>query len=279
VRLLVSLHSLCRHFCGPVTILFEGGPSHFLCRKIAHAFEADFQEWDAEIPAGRHAAYLAKTRYHLGTPYATTVALDADTLVTGPIDELFEAADDASFCVAQLGAWTTETRAISRRIRAWNPWLAEWIEPALTFGPAINCGVVAFRRDATLYADWFRLASLGRETFIPDEVCCQIMLHCYLHRILDGRWNRSCRHDDPEAPDTRIVHFHGRKHCRPELPFHGSLWVAEFFRVLAQNSAGVQSWFPAGDRMLIKFLRWLRQRERANQDETFEKEAGRSEIG
>jgi hypothetical protein len=180
--------------------------------------------------------------------------LDADTLIVGPIDELFEAAERDAFCVAPLGAWRSDGRTIGGRIRTWSPWLPDDIEPALRFGPAINCGVVVFQRDARILRDWLSLALPGRDTFIPDEVCCQVILHRYRHGLLDTRWNRSCKYDDANHPDTRIIHFHGRKHCRPGLPYHGERWVEQFRRVSSANLAGVRGWLPAGDRTLARFL-------------------------
>lgn len=254
VRLLVSLFSLRQHYAGPVTILSEGDDSHDLCRRIGDALGAAVLTWDCGVPPGTNRAYLAKTRYHLGTPFDTTLALDSDTLVVGAVDEIFDWARKDSFCVAQLGNWQTSGPVISQRLREWSAVAPSAVESALAFGPAINCGVVVFTRDASLCREWPEMAVLGREFFIPDEVCCQLLLPRHPHRILDGRWNRSCKHDDPDLPDTRIIHYHGRKHCRKGLPFHGAKWVAVFQKVLDQNLAGVREWMPAGDRMLRQFL-------------------------
>jgi len=264
VRLLVSLYSLRQHYSGPVTILSEGDESHALCGRIADALGAELKEWDCGVPSGTNRAYLAKTRYHLGTPYETTIALDSDTLVVGEISELFGLAEQHGFCVARLGNWSTHGRIISKRIRGWGQHWPELIPSALKFGPAINCGVVAFRQDAALCADWLHFALPGRESFIPDEVCCQILLHRHPHHILDGQWNRSCKHDDPDKPDTRIIHYHGKKHCRPGLPYHGQKWMAVYEEVVAQNVAAIRSWTPSGDRMLAR----LHQAQRKQQSNT-----------
>jgi hypothetical protein len=262
VRLLVSLASLREHYDGPVTILSDGDESHALCAKIAPALGAEWRAWTPPICPGRNATYLAKTLYHQASPYETTLCLDSDTLIVGPVEELFASAEQESFVVAHFAGWRTDGSIIGGRLRAWQPYLPDYVEEALRFGPAINCGVVGFRRDAALLRDWLRLALPGRETFIPDEVCCQIILHRYPHAIVDAGWNRSCKHDDPDAPGTRIIHYHGRKHCRPGLPFAGAKWVAAFDQVCEGNLAGVCDWTPAGDRMLRKFLRGQKQRRR-----------------
>jgi hypothetical protein len=255
VRLLVSLYSLRRHYDGPVTILSEGEESHPLCKKIGAALNAEILEWDCEVPSGKNRVFLAKTRYHTITPYDATVALDTDTLILGGIDELFEQAEQATFCVAQIADWKTQGPKITSRIKAWETFMPEWMEGAIDFGPAINCGVVAFTKDALLYQDWHRLALLGRETFIPDEVCCQVILHRYPHCILSGIWNHSCIHDHRPLDATRIIHYHGRKHCRIGLPHHGAKWMAAFDEVCSKNIAGINEWLPAGDRMLRRFLK------------------------
>ncbi|MDP1591750.1 MAG: class I SAM-dependent methyltransferase [Prosthecobacter sp.] len=259
VRLLVSLASLRKHYAGPVTILSEGEASHLLCEPIGEALNAEVKRWDSGVKPGKNAPFLAKTRLHLGTPYETTVALDSDTLVVGPIDELFLRAERGMFCVAQLGSWKTSGRIIQGRLRKWADILPDDLEAAIQFGPAINTGVMAFCQEASLFEEWHEVAEQGREHFIPDEVSCQMLLHRHPHRILDGRWNRSCRHDDPDLPDTRIIHYHGRKHCRSGLPFHADKWVAAYEAVVRQNLAGIRSWTPAGDRQLIRHLKERRK--------------------
>ncbi len=254
-RLLVSLASLREHYKGPVTLLSEGEASHPLCEKIGGALDAEVVRWESGVKPGKNAPFLAKTRLHLGTPYQTTVALDSDTLVVGPIDELFVLAERGMFCVAQLGKWRTQGRIIQARLRKWADILPDDLDAASQFGPAINTGVMAFCKGASIFKEWHDVAEQGREHFIPDEVSCQMMLHRHKHRILDGRWNRSCRHDDPDLPETRIIHYHGRKHCRPGLPFHSDKWVAAYDEVMRKNLADLSEWAPAGDRQLARHVK------------------------
>lgn len=263
VRLLVSLASLRRHYAGPVTILSEGEVSHLLCDKIGGALNARVQRWESGVSPGKNAPFLAKTRLHLGTPYETTIALDSDTLVTGSIDELFEMAEESEFCVAQFAGWKTTGRIIQRRLRQWADILPADLDAALRFGPAINTGVTAFRKNASIFEEWYTAAEKGREQFIPDEVSCQMLLHRHPHRILDGCWNRSCRYDNPDLPATRVVHYHGRKHCRKGLPFHAARWVASYEEAWRQNLADVKTWGPAGDRQLARHLKTVRKSEGA----------------
>src|ERR1700677_386889 len=80
VRLLVSIHSLRQFYDGPITILSEGSDSHEICFMIGEALAVEVKKWNCRVPEGKNRAFLAKTRYHLGSPYLTTVVLDADTL-------------------------------------------------------------------------------------------------------------------------------------------------------------------------------------------------------
>jgi hypothetical protein len=254
VRLLISLKSLRDHYAGPVAILSEGGDTGEICSLIGKALMAEMIEWNCGVPEGKNRRYLAKTRYHLGSPYDTTIALDADTLVVGEIDELFQEAEQAEFCVAQFANWKSRHGIIQKRLRMWEAIRSFDINPAVNFGPAINCGVVAFRKGASFYCDWFKMAMQGRDLFIPDEVCCQLTLYRYPHRILDRKWNCSCKYDDPSIPDTRIIHYHGGKHCCPGLPFQGKRWFNEFKAVIDCDLASITKWMPAGDVTLRRFL-------------------------
>jgi hypothetical protein len=255
VRLLVSICSLRNFYSGPVTILLEGDDSLGICSRIGTATNADIQAWSSGIPDGKNRHLLAKTRYCSGSPYDTTVAIDSDTLVVGAIDELFHLAEESEFCVAQFANWRSNDGLVGKRIREWQGIHPLDIEHALDFGPAINCGVIAFKKRAAFCQDWRRLALPGRELFIPDEVSCQVTLHRYPHRIVDQRWNRSCKYDNPDKPDTRIIHYHGEKHCRPGLPFHGGKWLQELEAAYEQNVASLKEWIPAGDHTLDRFRR------------------------
>jgi hypothetical protein len=102
--------------------------------------------------------------------------------------------------------------------------------------------------------DWFGMAFKGRELFIPDETCCQLMVPQYPHVIADHRFNCSYKYDNPDDPDIRVIHYHGRKHCRIDLPYHGDKWIKIFGEVSSRDVAGINTWMPAGDRMLKKYL-------------------------
>lgn len=255
VRLLVSMMSLRKHYAGPITILSEGEESHPYCERIGKALGVRVKRWESGVSPGKNAAFLAKTLLNQGTPYDITLAIDSDTLILGAIEELFDAAEKGSFCVAHFANRLTTRGVLNRRLRRWADIAQSDLEAAIRFGPAINTGVMAFTKDASIFQEWYTLAEKGRHHFIPDEVSCQLLLHRHKHQIVDGRWNRSCKHDNPDLPDTKIIHYHGKKHCRDGLPFHGRKWVMAFQEAYRANTAEIRSWAPAGDIRLEKFLR------------------------
>lgn len=257
VRLAVSITSLRKHYLGPLTVISEGPESAECSRLIAEdpRIKADFMEVDLGIPPGTSRTYLAKPKIVTVTPYDTTLWIDSDTLIKGDVTPMLDAAEKHQFAVCQFTNWQSNGSRIAKRIKAWGTWYPDWVETALNFGPAINCGVVAFRRDSELMRDWYGLALPGREQFIADETCCQLILPRYPHIVMEPKFNCSCKYDDPNKPDTRIIHFHGRKHCRPGLPFNAPLWIDAYEETMRLNIGSINSWTPAGDRFLYKHLR------------------------
>lgn len=213
VRLIVSLYSLRQHWTGPITILSEG--DHEACEKIAKWFQCELIRVTFPTVGGKNEVFVNACLVGKHTPYDVTTWIDSDTLVVGEIYDLFTAAEEHEFAIAQFADWTTHRGRIYKRIKAWEGLLPEqWIAEAIALGPAVNCGVFAFHKRSSLVRDWYSYAVKGLATMIPDEVCCQILLAQYPHKIMPPEFNVSCKYGEPFSEDNRIVHYHGRKHCR-----------------------------------------------------------------
>jgi hypothetical protein len=245
---------LREHYVGPVTILIEPSDCQDICLKIANTLDAEIKAWDHRVSQGKNRHYLVKTRYHLGTPYETTIALDSDTLILGALDELFSEAERSEFCVPQFSDWKSSHKKRAGYLQSWQSLRPADLEQALKFGPAINTGVIAFVKDALFFRDWFDIALPGRHLRIPDEIACQLTLYKYPHRVLNRRWNCSARNDDPNRPDTRIIHYHTNSHCRFTSPADGTRWTSEFVAACQINVASIGEWMPAGDIALTRYL-------------------------
>lgn len=258
IRILVSLHSLRKHYGGPVTICSEGIDSQKLFDQLdLTSLNATVKNVDhvvAAVPPGPMATYLKTTLAVHMTPYDTTIWLDADTLVRGKIDELFDLAEKHEICVPQFADWTSSGRTISKRIKSWTPYYPEHIEKALACGYATNCGVLAFTKNSQWMHDWYQKTLPGRDIYICNETVQNTLIHLYPHIIIDQKFNCSCRYSKPKAPDTRVIHFHGRKHCRIGLPYSGDLWYSEYCELTKDNIANINEITPAGDRQLRNYL-------------------------
>lgn len=255
VRLLISIYTLRKHYTGQITILSEGDET--ISEKIASMFKADFKKISLNIPTGKNAILLAKPKIYEVAPYDNNLWLDADTIILNNIDDIFEIIEKNSLVVAQFSNWKTNEGIIAKRINMWKKFYPELTECALSFGPAINCGVVGFRKNATIFNDWYDMSLVGRRIFIADESCLQLIIGMFEHKIVDPIWNTSCKYGEI-TKNTKIIHFHGKKHCRigDPVPFNGQLWLNIYYEVLKNNILDVQSWTPSDDETLDKFLRW-----------------------
>jgi len=211
VRLAVSIHSLRKVYNKKVTLLIEPDGVED-CKEIASIYDVD----TIEVNFGesyKNKTYLNSCLSYTVTPYDTSIWIDSDTVILKDPSKLFKYAKENEFAIAQFANWTSNGSRIKKRINAWKPYLPEFIKDAINFGPAINCGVYAFHKDSKLVKDWHDHALKGKTNFIPDEVCCQIILPQYPHIIVDAKYNTSCRYGKIDD-NTVIVHYHGRKHCR-----------------------------------------------------------------
>ena len=265
-RLFTSIHSLRKHYSGPVTIISQGDDSGKFFKSISkednfHKLDVHVKDITIDVPEGHSFGFLITTLADTYTPYDLTIWLDADTLVRGSIDELFDEAEQHEVAVPNFANWGTAKGTIAKRINFWKQYYPEIIDKALNFGPAVNCGVYAWKHGARFMADWYKLTLPGRDSFIPNETCMQVVLPQYQHKIVDQKFNCSCKYSDCYDADVRVIHYHGRKHCRlrdGKLLNHADLWMAEYKEVLAENICGIKDWEPGGDRNLSKYYKQLK---------------------
>lgn len=256
LRAIVSIHSLRKYYDGPIAIISTGSDSDKLCDSLFKG--TDIQIVKASFPIslqGKNEVYLKKASVNDWTPFDVSVFLDADTIVKGPIDELFELAEEHDFVVPQFTNWTTKKGSIKRRIEGWKEIYPDLMEAALDFGPAVNCGVFAFKKDTEFAAKWCSNVTPGRLNFIPDETGMQVVIHQYKHFVCDQKYNVSCKYSKPDDEDARIIHYHGRKHCRIDedgkIPYHGDIWLAEHKEATAKDFLNISK--APIDRMYKKY--------------------------
>jgi hypothetical protein len=260
IRLLVSIHSLRKVYDGPISIISQGEESDLYCAKIAEQYDAELVSVDYGIEDGRNKAYIEACKCHQVTPYDVSIWLDADTLVLKPFaEDLWEMVEEHDFVATKFANWSTKGGIVKSRINSWSEIYPEYIEGALEYNDAINCGVFAFNKNCDVMRDWFNLAVKGRENFIADESCLQVVLHRYKHVLADQTYNHSCRYGKENLEDVKIIHYHGRNHCvynkRKKFKYKGQLWIDMFEQVYQQNILNVQDWGHLNDSQLKRYLR------------------------
>jgi hypothetical protein len=261
VRLAVSLWSLRRYYNGPVTLFTTQPASHAIGAQLAADRRLALQHQTLQQAVHRrNSSYLTKVKLLPQSPYETTLFLDADTLVTGAVLELFEAAEESGFAATRFAEWTTSGRRMQRRITSWRrvsqdlyaeSEYARLIEETLQSRPAINTGVFAYRFGIPLLDAWQRLTNAGWRQFICDEIALQILLQRFSYRLLNCQYNCSPVYAS-EMDCVRIWHFHGDKHLCTGRP--RDLWLPAWEECLREKVGGMQDWFPAGDSSLEKHL-------------------------
>lgn len=252
-RLITSIYSLRKHYEGAIAIISEGAESDEYCGPIAQALGCEFVPAKFDVPNGPQNTFLKKTLLHTVSPYDLNVFLDSDTIVTGSISPLFSWALEHEFVGTQFSNWKTTGKTIGKRIKNWERHYPHLMEKALAFGPALNAGCYAFKRDTAFLKVWYMMTLPGREIFLPEETSMQVILPNYKHYIAPQEFNCSCKFSDPRHVDVRIIHYHRNKHCREGLPFGGDIWIKHFERVRELKLAGIESWWDKYDITLSRY--------------------------
>lgn len=245
--LVISLHSLRKWWDGPVCVMVGTDfPEDSMPVKLLNLFGWDFIRHPL-APVRRHAHYVTKASLWRHSPFDQTVLLDADTVVTGPIDDLF----NAPLTVTKFAHWITTGKIIGGRLKQWED---RGIRAPLVKGlrafsePAINTGVVGWHCDAareTLEA-WESLTLEGWQCSFTDELAMQILVaerpECI--RLVDDRYNCSPVFG-VNRDDARIWHYHGRRMVR--RPEAGELYRPHLLAALEANVGGIADWLPEID--------------------------------
>lgn len=251
-RMIVCLRSLRKHYQGNITLFLEGLHDAQLVKDLEKRFNLNIVY--REVSPSTHKALVRKTEICQDSPYDISMFLDTDTIVLGDFSEMFEAAKDHDLAIPHFAGWSSSGGTISGRIKRYAPYKPDYIQAAINYGPAINTGIFAWPKHTPIFKEWLDIASWGEgKMFIADEVACQLILPKYNVKVLGTRCNVSVLHD-PNTPDPRIVHFHGKKHCI-EAP-KCRIWISEFIEALKDNDCNIRKYAldGCGDKRLRRFI-------------------------
>lgn len=270
--LLVSLASLRQHFDGEVTV-HAWAESYDVISRIAEDKNLGIRVLGREpVYRGKNDQFLDKIRLMRSQdPQSANLYLDADTIIAGPIDFLFEAiAIGGGFVATQFGDWTTAGKIIQGRINrlrefptAIDPgWIQLTIENEY---PSVNGGVFACYANSPVLVAWERMtAAIARDVFIADETVLHVLQPMYMPKsmivVLGGKFNCSPKHKPTSLPDEAVAiwHGHGDSFLRPEKSQKGfDLWWPKFVQCCEKNVGHVDSWL---NRINYKWLNQARSR-------------------
>lgn len=265
--LLVSLHSLRKWWDGPVSVCI----THDLVDPLRYREIPSMKTFDGATivplaPVRRHAHYVTKAILWRHSPFDQTILLDADTICTGPIEELF----NAPLTVTKFSNWVTTGKIVGGRIAQWEKRgirasTAQWLRRLPH--PAINTGVVGWNRDAAheTLEEWEALSLEGWQCSFTDELAMQILL-AESENKLDTWLDLECRGEGFDRPfeirlvddryncspvfgvnreDARIWHYHGRRMVR--RPEAAALYRPHLLAALDANAGGIADWLEKTD--------------------------------
>lgn len=262
VRAIVALYTLRKYWNGPVTFYVEKPyPSEF--DEVLKYFKCDIVHNEERQD---YRTLVRKNSLFEIAPYDKNLWLDADVVVAGPIDDMFNYLDEhnVDFCIPHFCGWKSNGHAISRRIKRFNGIAEEkYMKKALEENPAINTGILSFKQSdkwKEFVRYWTDLAHKGslKRIFIPDEVACQILYPSM------GEWglkyfigptdfNVSPLHDHGQSKNPKVYHFHGDKHILnvPNCEF----WKKTFKEMCDGNIANINAFIKYADRRLVQYMR------------------------
>lgn len=265
IHALVSLYSLRKHYQGDVTFYvqnpcdcmeeFKKSLGFFSCN-VVHLEDKN-----------EYKTLVMKNSLFENPPYDKTLWIDSDTIINGPIDDMFSYLDekDVDLCIPSFCGWVSTGHHISARIKRFEG-IAEkrHIDEALKEHPSVNTGVLSFKKGdhwAEFVRYWTDYADRGAKKgiFIPDETMMGILLpnmhewnlKCF---IAPTDYNVSPLHDHGLSKDPRIFHFHGNKSCLPGVKTC-EYWKNTFQEMCDKNIANINSFLKYADKRLAKYLK------------------------
>jgi len=268
VRLLVALDSLRQFYAGPVTVFLAKDEWCAKARKdiekYASVYEFDFHETvEAHIQAKadhvvkRNLKSVIKPQLFRLSPYDHTLMFDGDLLFqASPEPLLAHLVDGKGFLVTQFSSWHTDGSKMSKRVqRAW-PHLTKADKRVLQGKlPAVNIGVMGWSKgyEQTI-DDWENMTIKLAGQHIADEIACQVTYHRHKHIVVGPEWNDSCFYTASKLDATKILHFHGGKHCgyRPS----SWRWLQHLAKMLREGrSSGIRDFLTWSDKSLLAFIK------------------------
>lgn len=248
--LVVSLMTLREYYDGDIEVVAY--PQSFeLVNKIAEDPDLRIKPcfWEPSWTK-KNSQFINKIQVCQVKNCSSRVYLDADTTIHGPIDLLFERAEQYGMCITQFNQWLSNSRIIRQRVErllAYPEINKQAILEVLHLScPSPNGGIFSCVPDSPVLPIWQQWSYAARDIFICDEAVLHILPRVFptdmLHVELGGRFNCSHKWDD-QVSDPIIYHYHGNSCTRPDKsPRACEAWFRQYARALDLNVGNIQRW-------------------------------------
>jgi hypothetical protein len=245
-KLFVSLYSLRKVYQKDITIILLGQQSNKIYDIIKH-FDCSAVHVDRTLQNNKH-YWFEKSRINLYSPYKNSIFIDSDTVIQHNFDELFTEITNFDFIVPQFAQWRTAGKKMKKRLRQWEDTDKDLVDLCIRLDtPAINVGVYGFNKDSEFMQNWFDLTIKNINAKLPEETTCHLLLNKYKSKIIDSIYNYSCKYDESPINLAKIIHYHGRKHCRFDNnykpKYNSDIWIKNWIEILDQNIINIKNWY------------------------------------
>jgi len=261
-----SLLTLRRHWAGNIEV-YAWKESIDIVRALCHdkRIGADAIEVEPEY-RGKNDQFLNKIKLLQMIGPGPNLYLDADTLVYGPLTEMFLAAEYYGFAATQFCDWDTGGKLIRNRLERLYEFPSitkSLIEDVTTnLYPSVNGGVIACTPHSPVLPIWHTWSFAAKSIFICDECVLHLMPSLFEDSeeivVMPGVFNSSPKYVPKEdCGRVRIWHGHGDCWVRPAKSREGwTMWNKEFQEARRLNLGNIESWFrQVGNKYLDVLIR------------------------
>lgn len=277
--LVTSLHTLRDHYNGPVRV-YAWPESYEIASRVCEDFGSR-TECVLREPTyrGKNAQFFDKLHVMLEAPGDVNLYLDADTLIEGSLDPLFEMGSKG-FVATQFCDWTTAGGVIQKRIgrlidREGVPQVALRRLLEGPPQPSVNGGIWACVPSSPALEQWRAWTGTVLDIFIADETVLHLVTEefradrCGFSRTqieTSGRFNYSpkmfykqYRPGCLAEAGVTIWHGHGDCFTRPNKSLEGTeMWMAVYRECLEENIGGMADWrTDVSHKFLDRLEAWL----------------------
>lgn len=255
--LVVMLRSL-RKFHNENIIVYAWPESYEIVKTIGKEAEFNIEPryWDSEYK-GKNAQEIEKIKIVQGlrNEYDSCLYLDADLLINGNLDYMFEMSEKYGFCATQFCNWDMTCSIAYNRVKRLIG--IEGIDQYMvkqalrSTEVSFNSGIFSCSPVSPVLPPWGEWTWLSRRVYISGETA----LHPVMQRFMPigkatiaagGAYNCSTLRFKPKNlkdEDVKIWHFHGDSNTKFEKSPRGArMWYPKYIEAMEENLGGIRDW-------------------------------------